>query len=291
MKILLLGAKGMLGQALAREFAGEELTAWDKEELDITDRSLLREKITVLKPEVVINAAAYTAVDAAEENRDVAFAVNAEAVRHIAAAAKEIDATVVHYSTDYVFPSFAKASEGEVRLWDSNGKFLGFPEDYPPGPAVNAYGESKLAGEEALQKSGARFYLLRTAWLYGAGGKNFVDTMLRLAAERPELRVVNDQYGSPTYTRDVAHATRQVLAGFEPGIYHATNSGTATWYELAKAACALAGKTVAITPITSAEYPLPARRPQYSILKNTKGPALRDWQEALKEYIKERDAV
>jgi dTDP-4-dehydrorhamnose reductase len=185
---------------------------------------------------------------------------------------KEIDATFVHYSTDYVF---------------SGDRPDGYTESDTPGSAVNSYGESKLAGEVALQTSGARFYLLRTAWLYGAGGKNFVDTMLRLASEREELRVVNDQYGSPTYTRDVANATRELLTNFQPGIYHITNNGTATWYDLAKEACALAGAEVMVVPITSAEYPLPARRPQYSVLKNTGGPALRDWRDALKEYIKE----
>lgn len=272
MKILLLGAKGMLGQALQKEFASEDVTAWDKEELDITNGEEVQKKIVAAKPDVVINAAAYTAVDAAEENRELALAVNGQGVRNIAQAAKAVGATVVQYSTDYVF---------------SGDKEDGYVEDDELGPAANVYGESKLAGERALQESGARFYLLRTAWLYGPGGKNFVDTMLRLSLERPELKVVNDQHGSPTFTRDLAAATRILFDQHEPGIYHATNSGIATWYELAKAALELAGRSTTVTPITSAEYPLPARRPRYSVLKNTRGPQLRDWREALKEYVNE----
>lgn len=263
----------MLGQALQREFAGEELTAWDKEDLDITDQEQVMAKITAAAPEVIINAAGYTAVDAAEENRDLALAVNGEAVGSIATAARESGATVVHYSTDYVF---------------SGQKADGYAEDDQSGPAVNVYGESKLAGEQALQKSGARWYLLRTAWLYGPGGKNFVDTMLRLGHERPELRVIHDQHGSPTYTRDLAAATRTIITGYEPGIYHVTNSATATWYEFAVKIFELTDNPIPVTPITSAEYPLPAKRPTYSMLQNTKGPEVRDWQEALKEYIKEK---
>lgn len=275
MKILILGARGMLGQALVQEFTSDELTAWDKDELDITDAEQVREKIAAEKPQVIINAAAYTAVDEAETNKELAFAVNAQAVGYIAAVARDLDATLVHYSTDYVFSG------------DTKG---GYEEEDVPAGAINIYGESKLAGEIALRESGPRFYLVRTAWLYGMGGNNFVDTMAALAETKPELRVVNDQYGSPTYTVDVASATRLLLTGtkYSPGIYHSVNTGVATWYELAQEVLSLLGKSVVLTPVSTTEYPLPARRPHYSVLKNTKGPRMRSWQQALREYISQR---
>ncbi len=263
----------MLGQALAQEFGDEIVAAWDKKELDITNKQEVADKIGQLKPEVIINAAAYTAVDDSEKNREVAFTVNAEAVGNIAAAAAVVDATVVHYSTDYVF---------------AGDNPSGYREDDQPGPPVNVYGESKLAGEQALQQSGTRFYLIRTAWLYGSGGKNFVDTMLRLGQEKPALRVIYDQYGSPTYTRDLAAATHVLLQNYDPGIYHCTNSGTTTWHEFAMEIFKAARMPVTVQPIPSIEYPVPAKRPAYSVLLNTKGPPLRDWREALKEYIKEK---
>ena len=268
----------MLGQALAQEFADEQLTAWDREDVDITDADQILEKVAVLRAawgsiDVIINAAAYTAVDAAEAAREEALAVNGQGVANIAAAAKKVGATMVHYSTDYVF---------------SGEQATGYAEDDVPDQPVNVYGESKLAGEVALRESGVPFYLVRTAWLYGPGGKNFVDTMLRLGAERPELKVIYDQQGSPTYTRDVAAATRTLLENHEPGIYHLTNSGTASWYEFAVTIFKLAGMAVTVTPITSAEYPLPATRPRFSALHNTKGPTLRDWREALAEYLAEK---
>lgn len=265
----------MLGRALAKEFGDEELTDWDREDLDITDAAAVRERIAKLRPEVIVNAAAYTSVDAAEDNREVAFAVNADAVGNIAAAAKEIDATLVHYSTDYVF---------------KGDNASGYRESDPPGPAVNVYGESKLAGERALVGSGARFFLVRTAWLYGAGGGNFVDTMLKIAENKEEVRVVNDQHGSPTFTRDVARATRQLITDetFTPGIYHVVNAGVATWYDLAVEIMELADKSTLVVPVSSAQFVRPAVRPAYSILRNTRGPKMRAWREAVKEYIKEK---
>jgi dTDP-4-dehydrorhamnose reductase len=279
----------MLGQALAQEFATDNLIAWDRADLDITNREQVQEKIGALRPTsakatagkqandfVIINAAAYTAVDDAEKNRAVAFTVNAEAVGSIAAAARELRVPLVHYSTDYVF---------------AGDQADGYGEDDQPGPPVNAYGESKLAGEQALRESGAQFYLVRTAWLYGAGGKNFVDTILRLGKEKPELRVIHDQHGSPTYTRDVAAATRTLIAEYEPNVYHVTNSGLTTWYEFAVKIFELTQNSVPVIPITSPEYPTPAKRPAWSWLRNSRGPALRPWQEALQGYLQERSTI
>lgn len=307
MRILLLGAKGMLGGMLREVLSDSvkspsgdhgatwEVAAWDREELDVTNEAQVREKIVTEKPEVIINAAAWTDVDGAEDptKREACFAVNEAAVRYVAQAAKDMDALVVHYSTDYIFPGDAKT---------------GYAEDDPPGPAVNAYGESKLAGERALKKSGARFYLIRTAWLYGPGGKNFVNTMLNLGKERSggpstdstgslqassgslhPLEVVDDQHGSPTFTKDVTMATKEILEHQEKyprGIYHAVNFGETTWFDFAKKIFEIAGMNIEVIPVSSDKFLRPAKRPTYSILKNTRGPKLRHWQDALQEYLK-----
>lgn len=262
----------MLGSMLAQVFADRDPTIWDRDQLDITDEHAAREKITALHPQTIINAAGYTDVDGAESQRELAFKVNADAVRTLAQIAQDINATLVHYSTDYVFPG-TKAD--------------GYNEDDEPGPAVNAYGESKLAGEEALREIAPRFYLLRTAWLYGPNGKNFVDTILRLGKEKDVLKVVNDQYGSPTFTKDVAMATRAVLdEHYAPGIYHTVNDGSTTWYEFTKKIFQLAGYATKLEPVSSAQFPRPAQRPKYSRLINTRGPKLRPWPDALDEYLK-----
>lgn len=284
MRVLVLGAKGMLGGMLQHVFKDWQVAAWDREELDITNEAQVREKIVAQKPEIIINAAAWTDVDGAEEEskRESCFAVNEDAVRYIAQAAKDMDALVVHYSTDYVFPGDAKT---------------GYAEDDPPGPAVNVYGESKLAGERALKESGAKFYLLRTGWLYGPGGKNFVDTMIRLGGEvqegkRDHLEIVNDQHGSPTFTKDVALATKEILENrdkYPPGIYHAVNFGETTWYGFAKKIFEIAGMNVEVEATTSDKFVRPAKRPKYSILKNTRGPKLRHWQDALADYLHNRN--
>lgn len=272
MKLLIIGAKGMLGASLCEEFDDIKLTCWDKEEVDITNEEQVRERVVKLHPDVVINAAAYTDVDGAETNQDAAFAVNEIGVRNLAGVVKDIDGKLVHYSTDYVFPGDKKD---------------GYAEDDSPGPAVNVYGESKLAGERALKEVGVEFYLLRTAWLYGMGGKNFVDTMLKLAKDRDSLSVIDDQYGAPTFTKDVAKATVKILKeDYAPGIYHTVNSGVTSWCGFAREIFSLAGVDIEVKAISTEEYPLPAKRPVYSVLKNTKGPKMRPWKEALREYVK-----
>lgn len=270
-KILIVGAQGMLGQALRAAFSDYDVTAWDRAELDITNEAAVREKIPVLKPEVIINAAAYTNVDGAETDRAAAFLVNTDGVKNLANVAKEIGAKVVHYSTDYVF---------------SGDRQAGYKEDDVPGPALNVYGESKLAGEQALKKSSCTYYLIRTAWLYGAGGKNFVDTMLKLGREKKEVSVVNDQHGSPTYTQDLARYTKELLEkNFPSGVYHGINAGVTTWFEFAQEIFAAAGLAVTVTPVSSAKFTRPAKRPVWGVLLNTKGPAMRPWQEALHDYL------
>lgn len=273
MKILLLGAKGMLGSMLRRVLEDLGITSWDREELDVTNESQVWQKIIELQPEIIINASAYTNVDGAEEevNREVCFAVNEQAVKYIAAVVKELDIPLVHYSTDYVFPGDKK---------------IGYSEDDAPGPAVNIYGQSKLAGERALKESSAKFYLIRTAWLYGPGGKNFVDTMLKLGKEKNSLPVVDDQHGNPTFTKDVALVTKELIEKQYPfGIYHAVNFGETTWYDFAKKIFEIENMKVEVKPISSDQFPRPAKRPQYGLLRNTRGPKLRHWQDALTDYL------
>lgn len=269
--ILIIGAQGMLGSMLSTVFADRVPILWDRAEIDITKRDEVQQKIKALQPKFIINAAAYTDVDGAETNKEVAFAVNSDAVRYLAEVAKELDATLIHYSTDYIFPGTNKE---------------GYKESDVPGPAVNVYGESKLAGEKAIQEIGCRFYILRTAWLYGPNGKNFVDTMLKLAEDKKDIQVVNDQFGSPTFTKDVAQTTRFWVDGInEPGIYHAVNQGITNWAEFAQTVFKFTQKNVNVIPVPSSTYSRPAKRPQYSVLLNTRGPKLRAWQNALHEYL------
>lgn len=272
MKILIVGAKGMLGSVLASTFSDFETVCTDKKDVDITNISNVRNKVVEVQPNIIINAAAYTDVDAAESHRDEAFKVNEEGTRNIATVAKETDATVIHFSTDYVFPG---------------DKEEGYSENDSPGPAVNSYGESKLAGERALKEVHPKFYLIRTAWLYGPNGKNFVHTMLALAGRNEILQVVDDQIGNPTYTKDVAVFTKTLIVKeYYPGIYHAVNSGSASWFEFASKIFQITHKKVNVKPISSSEYRLPAKRPKFSILKNTQGPSMRSWDAALDEYLR-----
>ncbi|MDP2586474.1 MAG: dTDP-4-dehydrorhamnose reductase [Candidatus Komeilibacteria bacterium] len=271
MKILLLGANGMLGHALADVFVEEDLVLGDLPDYDITNYDDLNLKIDQIKPEVIINAAAYTNVDGCETDKELCLSVNGLAMGNLAAAAKKQQAVLIHYSTDYVF--------------DGDNKD-GYAEDEPINP-VNAYGVSKAKGEELIRQSGCNFYLIRTAWLYGKYGKNFVDTIIDLSVKQEEIKVVNDQFGNPTYAPDLAKATRQLMIDKKPfGVYHQTNANNCSWYDFALRIKEIKGFEAVITPVSSAEFPRPAKRPNYSILINTKLTPLRSWQEALVEYLK-----
>ena len=269
----------MLGQELAREFEGNgyEVSSWDKEEIDITNRDEVSKKISDLKPEIIINAAAYNAVDKIEESdKELGEAVNGYAVGNLSEAAEAVGAILVHYSTDYVF---------EGREMD------GYKENDEPRPQ-SIYAASKRLGEEELKND--KYYLIRTSWVFGSGGKDFIDTMIRLASERDELKVVNDQHGKPTYAPDLAKATQNLIESDSPfGIYHLTNEDDITWYEYAKKIVGKYGSIKGwgkkefphIIPVTSGEFPTPAKRPNWSILLNTKFSHLRPWSEALDEYL------
>lgn len=285
MKLLIIGSDGMLGSALMEAFADLQPTGYTRADLDITEEQAVREKIGELQPEVIINAAAYTNVDGAEEHKEEAALVNGYAVRLLAEAAEKVGATLLHYSTDYVFEGTKEEGYAE--------------DDAPAEEPLNVYGASKLLGERELVQETTRYYLIRTSWLFGAGGKNFIETMIRLGSERDELTVVNDQHGKPTATKDLARATRALLEENYPfGIYHLVNEGGATtWYEYARFIFQEYGKQQswkesdypAVSPTSTESFGAAATRPQYSTLRNTKFPPLRPWQEAVVEYLTQRN--
>jgi len=260
-KVLILGAYGMLGHDLQRVFPGAVLKGHD---LDITDAKKISETIRDIQPALVINAAAYTDVDGCENNPDRAFAVNGEALRPLARSCRDTGACLVHYSTDYIF----------------DGTKTSYREDETTNP-LNVYGASKLLGEKNIRETMDDYRIVRTSWLFGTHGKNFVETMLRLSREMTEVRVVNDQFGKPTYTVDLAEKTAEIV-DLAPGVFHITNDGICSWFEFARAIIPN------VVPCSTAEYPRKAKRPAYSVLANTKTTQMRPWKEALNSYLTER---
>lgn len=285
MTILLTGASGMLAQAIKQEFRDENLILTDvhpKDQntiaLDITSENQVDTIITNLHPSTIINCAAYTAVDDAEDHQELTEKINSTGPANLAKAAKKVDATLVHISTDYVFG-------GTKPLTKS------YTEDDEKHPET-VYGKTKLAGEENITKNSNKYYIFRTAWLYGHGGKNFVDTMLDLAKTKDEIKVVNDQHGSPTSTKTLAKIIHEAIKNHIPyGIYHATNEGFTTWYNFTKLIFKLKNLNTKVTPVTSNEYPAKAKRPHNSQLSKAKltkqGIIIPDYQTALQEYLQE----
>jgi len=278
LRILLTGATGQVGWELRKTLAPlGEVRHLDRFGLNLADVPTLVASVRALQPGIIVNAAAYTAVDKAESERDEAFAVNATGPRVLAEEAKRIGALLVHYSTDYVF-------DGE--------KPSPYVEDDPTHP-LSVYGESKLAGEQAILKSGCRHLVLRTSWVYGPRGRNFYLTMLRLAKERPELRVVDDQVGAPTSSLEIARATAALLAKGAQGLYHMAAAGETSWRGFARAILKQAGMSTPVVPIRTEDYPTPAKRPRNSRLDCSKlrrehGVALAPWEEALAEVTSAR---
>ena len=258
-KTLILGADGMLGYGLRNVFPDAALRGRD---LDITDEALVSTFIQELSPDLVINVAAYTDVDGCEDNRETAFEVNGEAPGYIARACNKMGAVLVHYSTDYIF----------------DGSKEEYVESDAPAP-INVYGESKLLGEKNIMEHTDDYRIIRTSWLFGAHGKNFVETVLGLSKEMDTVRVVNDQFGRPTYTADLARKTAEIV-GLAPGTYHITNDGVCSWYEFASAVIDNA------EPCLSEVFVRRAKRPRYSVLVNTKTSPMRHWRDALGEYLK-----
>ena len=281
-KVLLIGADGMLGGELKERLEKKyDVTGTTLVTLDICDREAVLAKAREVKPYFIINCAAYTNVDGCEVNTELAMAVNGTAVANIAEAAKENDATFIHISTDYVFPGNLPVEEI-------------YTEDMEPAP-VSAYGRTKLVGEENAAKA-EKYYILRTAWLYGLGGKNFVKTMLRLSQDRDELTVVDDQHGSPTSTTTLCKIIEGIMEK-EPayGVYHSTNEGFTTWCRFTRKIFELAGISTNVKAITSKEYkemyPQSSDRPSNSKLSKEKlkaaGIVPVQWEVALEEYLKE----
>ena len=275
MKVLITGANGMLGQDLTVELNGSfEICTRDIADYDICDKEKVFLDLKKIKPDFVVNCAAYTNVDGCESERDLAFSVNSDGVKNIALACKETGSVLYHISTDFVFDG--NKGESYVETDDAN--------------PLSVYGQSKLGGERHIQAILTRYVIIRTSWLFGKGGNSFVATIIKLSEENKEIRVVNDQTGCPTYTVDLAKAIKALLLIPAQGIYHVCNAGMCTWYEFAVKIIDLLGRKIRVIPITSQQLARPAVRPSYSVMDCRKiiseaGFHPRPWEHALKEYL------
>ena len=292
MKILITGSKGQLGNELldiiksGKAEIGEvpeaikksEVIALDVDELDITNLEQVKSKINDLKPDVIINCAAATNVDGCESNEDFAFKVNSIGPRNLAIASEEVGAKLVQVSTDYVFSGVGNKPLTE---YDLTAPF-------------SVYGKTKLLGENYVRELSSKYFIIRTAWLYGYVGHNFVYTMRRLGKEKECITVVNDQMGNPTHANDLAYHILKLIQTEEYGVYHCTGKGECTWYDFAKMIIELSGEKCEVKPCTSEEYKTSAKRPEYSSLDNmvlrcTVGDETRDWKDAIKSFISKLD--
>ena len=274
-KVLITGCKGMLGSALTKTLAPEhEIVGIDIDTADITNKTQTITAITSINPDTIIHAAAYTQVDNCEKDKEQAFAVNAMGTENVAIAAKLCQAKTIYISTDYVF-------DGK--------KTTPYLEEDTTNP-INIYGKSKLEGEKQIQSTCENHLIIRTAWLYGPNGKNFITTILKLADQQKEIKVVNDQTGCPTLTLDLATAIKSILTKDIRGTLNITNSGSCTWYELAKKILELKNKTVNVIPIDSNQLNYTAPRPTYTVLNTNKfiqltKSTIRPWGKALTDYL------
>lgn len=276
MKIIIIGAKGTLGLALAGAFSGDDPILWDIEDCDITDEKETIKKISAIRPDVIINAAGYTDVDGAEKNEALANSINGHAVGNLARAARSTGAVLVHFGTDYVFDGTKKE---------------GYAEGDAPDP-VSAYGRSKLLGEKEALKENDKTYIIRLSRLFGEAAenrrskKNFVDLMLSLAEKNKELNVVDEEVSSPTYAPDLAAKTKEIVFDNMPfGVYHCPNGGSCTWHEFAKEIFLIKNSDVPLCRVSGDHFKRAAKRPAYSVLLNTKLSPMRPWQEVLREYL------
>jgi len=268
-KVFITGAQGQLGQALQAQFVDCEVIAWDIQDLDICQLEQVRKTLNHIRPDIVVNAAAFTQVDQAEANQDAAYRGNALGPRNLARATQEADIPLVHFSTDYVFDGRQSRPYHEFDR---------------PNP-LSVYGQSKLAGEEEVQKNNPRSFIIRTAWLYHIVGKNFPQTILRLANQE-QVRVVNDQFGSPTFAPHLAQAVSRLIETEAYGTYHLAGSGGTNWYDFTKALYQSRGIRTAVVPIGTSEYPLPALRPAYAVLTSLQDPfiTLPPWEEGVRNF-------
>lgn len=274
MIVLVFGSFGMLGRDLVKVFKDNEIYTFSSSEVDIRDRKRVFEVMDDIQPHIVINAAAYTNVDECEKNKKFAMEVNGESLINIANACKKNKSTLIHISTDYVFDGKKKS---------------GYKENDMTNP-INIYGESKAKGEYEIVKTMDNYYIIRTAWLYGHSGKNFVETIINLAKNKDSIDVVDDQVGSPTNTYELALQVRRIVDDRKDfGIYHITNEGSCSWFEFATKIVSLSGLNCRVNPMSSKDFARPAKRPKYSVLVNTKiKRKLPNWEESLKKYIIER---
>lgn len=292
MKILITGSKGQLGNELiniinsgtaeigtvSEKIKQAEIIALDVEELDITNLEMVKAVLHRENPHVVINCAAATNVDGCESNREMAFKINALGPRNLAMVSEEIGAKLVQVSTDYVF-----SGVGDVPL-----------TEYDATAPYSVYGKTKLAGENYVKEFSSKYFIVRTAWLYGYVGKNFVYTMMNFGKQKEEITVVNDQKGNPTHANDLAYHILKLVETEEYGVYHCTGEGECTWYDFAKLIMELSCSKCKVKPCTSEEYKTPAKRPEYSSLDNmmlrcTVGNEMRQWQEALKSFMEKQN--
>ncbi|MCP6680849.1 dTDP-4-dehydrorhamnose reductase [Bacillus nakamurai] len=273
-KVLVTGAAGQLGRELCRQLkqAGYEVIALTKAMMNISDQRSVRHSFSHYKPDIVVNTAAYTSVDQCETELDKAYLINGIGAYYTALEAEQIGARVIHISTDYVFSG--RGAEP-------------YKEDDPPEPGT-IYGKSKKLGEELIRLTGKNHTIVRTSWVYGSGGHNFVNTMLKLTDTRDQVRVVSDQIGSPTYTKDLAETVIQLFDS-PPGTYHAANAGICSWYEFAKAIMEESGRKTAVLPVSTEEYGNLTPRPAYSVLSlesiEKLGLDMRHWRDALRDYL------
>lgn len=278
MKVLVTGVRGQLGYDVVNELEkrGLEAIGVDIQEMDITNEASVNSVIGEAAPDAVIHCAAYTAVDAAEDNIEICRKVNADGTQNIANMCKKLDIPMIYISTDYVF--------------DGQGERPWLPDD--ERAPLNVYGQTKYEGELAVQNTLDKYFIVRIAWVFGVNGKNFIKTMLNLGKTREHLTVVNDQFGSPTYTYDLARLLVDMIQTDKYGIYHATNEGICTWYEFACEIFKQAGLNVSVAPVTADQYPAKAKRPSNSRMSKDKleengFEKLPTWQDALKRYLKE----
>ncbi len=283
-KWLITGASGQLGRewSLALQQDGEDVTSCSRKELDVTDDGQLEDAVGGSRPDVIINCAAYTRVDQAEVDTNQAEAINVHAVKQLARMCAKNRILLVHYSTDYVFPGLP---EHRSLLPE------GYPESFPPDP-VNAYGRTKWLGEQEIRKSNCEHLIIRTSWLCGKHGGNFVQTMLRLARERDHLKVVNDQYGCPTFTGPAVHHSRTLIDSQKRGTIHLASQGVTTWFDFACRIFELKGMDVRLDPVPTSGFPTLAARPKWSRLDirqlaRVTGTRILPWQEELERYLRE----
>ena len=273
MRILIIGSNGLLGSDLVEDWTGDDLIPATSRDADIRELEQVRQLAARVHPDWIILAAGYTDVDGSEQHQDVAFAINRDGTRNVAIVARDLGAKLCYLSTDYVFDGAAS-------------------RPYEPGDPIhplNIYGASKAAGEKAVQDHAGHWLIARTSWIFGAARPSFPEKILRAADSQSELKVVADQVGSPTYSRDLARAIRELVRADAHGILHITNSGSCSWFEFATGTLQRAGRNTPVYPITSAEAGRPARRPAHSVLSPkalaAHGITMRSWQEALQAYL------